>query len=72
LAVTAAGCLDKKTVRRPPRHHRLAQGIQSAGLQAPGHLGDPFVPVGIELHPPLLHHHAEKIPVGVKGDSTQI
>ena len=67
----AAG-LDAEAIRRDARHHVAIEGIQRAGLQAPPELGDPFVPLGIELDAALLHDQSEKVLAGVEADTAQI
>ena len=71
-AETATTGLDAKAVRGDARHHVAAVSVQGAGLDAPGQLGDPFVPVGVQLDPTLLHDDAEEVAAGVEADSTQI
>ena len=45
-----------------------AQDVEGAGLDAAGDLGEPLVPVGVELDAALLHDDAGVVLPGVEGD----
>ncbi len=47
--------------------HAGAQRVKRAGLDAPGKLGQPLVPVRIELDPTLFHHNAQIVVPGIKS-----
>ena len=57
----AGGDLNTKAIRGFSRHGAPADNIRRLGAQTAVEQRDPFVPVRVQLHPPLLHEHAAEV-----------